>query len=84
VPLVGGPVEVLLLAAVLLLALAHWLRRRRRFPGPRLHGEAGIDREALEQAEREVRELDPELPDGDRPEDDWGPGAARPRPPVRL
>lgn len=80
----GGPLEVLLLAAVLLAALVVWLRRGRRYPGPRLHGAEEIDREELEQAEREVRELGPLPPEEDRPGDDWGPGAARPRPPVRL
>jgi hypothetical protein len=76
--------EVLLIAAVLVLALGMWLRRRRQYPGPRLYGDEGIDREELEQAEREVRELDPGPPGEDQPGDDWGPGAARPRPPVRL
>jgi hypothetical protein len=76
--------EVLLIAAVLVLALGMWLRRRRQYPGPRLYGDEGIDREELEQAEREVRQLDPDPPGEDRPGDDWGPGAARPRPPVRL
>lgn len=83
-PLVGGPIEVLLIAAALVLALVGWLRRGRPYPGPRLHGDEGIDREELEEAERDVRELDPEPPGDDRPGDDWGPGAARPRPPVRL
>jgi hypothetical protein len=84
VALVGGPLEVLVIAGVLVVALGVWLRRRRAYPGPRLHGDAGIDREELEQAEREVRELDPASPDDERPGDDWGPGAARPRPPARL
>ena len=82
--IVGGPVEVLLIAAVLLAALVVWLRRRRHYPGPRLHGAEEIDREELEQAEREVRELDQLPPGEDRTGDDWGPGAAPPRPPVRL
>ncbi len=83
-PFISGPVGVLLVAAVLLLAVAAWLRRDQRYPGPRLHGDDGIDRDELEEAEREVRELDPPPPGDDRPGDDWGPGAARPRPPVRL
>jgi hypothetical protein len=82
--LVGGPVGVILVAAVLVLALAAWLLRDRRYPGPRLHGDDGIDLQALEEAEREVRDLDPPPPGEDRPGDDWGPGVARPRPPVRL
>jgi len=66
-------------------AVIGWLMRPRKHPGPRLVGSDGIDREELEAAEREVRELEA----GHRPEegfegDDWGTGAARPRPPVRL
>ena len=83
-PIIDGPVGVLLVGAALLLALAVWLLRDRRHPGPRIHGQDGIDREELEAAEREVRDLPPGPPDEDRPGDDWGPGAARPRPPVRL
>ncbi len=85
VPLVSGPFGTLLVAAAALAALAVWLLRRPRHPGPRLMGDEGIDWEELEAAEREVRELEA----GQRPEDgfegdDWGPGAAQPRPPVRL
>jgi hypothetical protein len=84
-PLVSGPVGTLLVAATVVAAVAVWLMRRPRHPGPRLVGDDGIDREELEAAEREVRELD----SGRKPEDgfegeDWGPGAAQPRPPVRL
>ena len=83
--IVSGPVGTLLVAAAALIALVLWLRRDRRYPGPRLSDRDGIDREELEAAEREVRELDPSA----RPEtgflgDDWGPGATRPRPPERL
>lgn len=73
---VGGPIGGLLVAAVLLLAVLLWLRRDRRHPGPRLHGDA-IDREELEEAEREVRDL-PMAPPGEAPpDDDWGPGTPR-------
>jgi hypothetical protein len=85
VPFVSGPVGTLLIAATVAAALIGWLMRPRKHPGPRLVGSDGIDREELEAAEREVRELEA----GHRPEegfegDDWGTGAARPRPPVRL
>ena len=83
--IVGGPVGTLLVALAAIVALVIWLRRDRSYPGPRLIDDDGIDREELEAAEREVRELDPTA----RPEDgflgdDWGPGASRPRPPERL
>ncbi len=83
--IVGGPVGTLLVALAAVIALVLWLRRDRRYPGPRLADDDGIDREELEAAEREVRDLDPSA----RPEDgflgdDWGPGAGRPRPPERL
>jgi hypothetical protein len=75
----------LLVALAAIIALIIWLRRDRRYPGPRLHGEEGIDREELEEAEREVRELDARhRPDEGFLGDDWGPGAGKPRPPERL
>lgn len=84
-PLVSGPVGTLLVAGVALAALVVWLVRRQRHPGPRLVGDDGIDREELETAEREVRDLErARQPDDGFEGDDWGPGAARPRPPVRL
>ena len=84
-PLIGSPVPAIFLAAVLIVGLILWLTRERRYPGPRLHGEDGIDRQELEAAEREVRELETgALPEEDRPGDDWGPGTGRPRPPTRL
>jgi hypothetical protein len=83
-PLFTGPVGTLLIACAAIITLVLWLRRDRHYPGPRLLGDEGIDREELERAEREVRELnqhqDPE--DGYTP--DWGPGTSRPRPPERL
>jgi hypothetical protein len=84
-PFVGGPIGILLVAVAVLAAVIVWLVRPRRHPGPRLVGDDGIDRDELEAAEQEVRELE----SGQRPEDgfegdDWGHGAVRPRPPVRL
>lgn len=84
-PIISGPVGTLLVAAAALIALVLWLRRDRSYPGPRLTGDDGIDREELEAAEREVRDLDPNArPEDGFPGDDWGPGASRPRPPERL
>lgn len=78
-PLIGGAVETVLVSAILLVALLAWLRRDRRHPGPRLHGSDGIDREVLEEAEREVRDLEASArQEEERPGDDWGPGVARP------
>jgi hypothetical protein len=84
-PIITEPMGTLLIALAAVAALVIWLKRDRSYPGPRLHGEEGIDREELEQAEREVRELESHQ----RPEDgflgdDWGPGAGKPRPPERL
>jgi hypothetical protein len=84
VPFISGPVSVLLVAGALLVALVVWFLRDRSYPGPRLYGDDGIDRDELDEAEREVRDLEPPPPGEDRPGEDWGPGAARPRPPVRL
>jgi hypothetical protein len=82
---VSGPVGTLLVAGASVMALLVWLIRRPRHPGPRLVGNDGIDRAALEAAEREVRDLET----GARPDEgfegeDWGPGVARPRSPVQL
>jgi hypothetical protein len=78
-PVIGGAGEAVLVSLVLVVALVIWLRRDRRHPGPRLHGSDGIDREVLEEAEREVRDLDASAqPEEERPGDDWGPGVARP------
>jgi hypothetical protein len=85
-PYVSGPVGVLLVAGAIMATFVVWLLRDRRYPGPRLHDEdTGIDQEELEAAEREVREREVhQRPDEDVLGDDWGPGTARPRPPVRL
>jgi hypothetical protein len=83
--IVGGPVGTLLVALAAVIALVLWLRRDRSYPGPRLIDDDGIDREELEAAEREVRNLDSDArPEQGFPGDDWGPGASRPRPPERL
>jgi hypothetical protein len=83
-PMITGPVGTLLVAIAAIVALIIWLRRDRRYPGPRLQSENdGIDREELERAEREVRELGSHSrPEDDVLGDDWGPGT--PRPPERL
>ena len=84
-PIITGPFGTLLIAAVALVALLLWLRRDRSYPGPRLHDDEGIDRDELEQAEREVRELEShQRPDEGFLGDDWGPGVGKPRPPERL
>ncbi|HUR95057.1 MAG TPA: hypothetical protein VMY76_10765 [Gemmatimonadales bacterium] len=84
-PLVSGPVGTLIVATAAIAALIVWLFRRPRHPGPRLVGDDGIDRDELEAAEREVRDLaGDQQPEGGFEGEDWGPGAARPRPPMRL
>ena len=85
-PVIVGPVGTLLVALAAVVALVLWLRRDRGYPGPRLDSEDdGIDRDELEAAEREVRDLDSSDRAGDELlGDDWGPGASRPRPPERL
>jgi hypothetical protein len=83
--MVTGPVGTLLVALAALIAFVVWLRRDRSYPGPRLSGDTEIDREELEAAEREVRDLDTKAgPEDGFLGDDWGPGASRPRPPERL
>jgi hypothetical protein len=83
--ILGGPVGTLLVALAAVIALLLWLRRDRSYPGPRLTDDDGIDREELEAAEREVRDIDPAArAEEGFPGDDWGPGASRPRPPERL
>jgi hypothetical protein len=85
ISIVSGPIGTLLVALLAMVALVVWFRRGRRYPGPRLEGDEGIDRETLEAAEREVRDLDSrQRPEEGFEGDDWGPGAARPRPPQRL
>jgi hypothetical protein len=83
-PLILGPVGTLLVALVAIVALVLWLRRDRSYHGPRLQSDDdGIDYEELEQAEREVRELESrQRPEEGFKGDDWGPGS--PRPPDRL
>jgi hypothetical protein len=84
-PVVSGPLGTLLIALAAIITFVLWLRRDRSYPGPRLHGDEGIDREELEQAEREVRDLGShQRPNEGFLGDDWGPGAGRPRPPERL
>jgi hypothetical protein len=68
---------ILLAAGILFVALANWLGRPER-PMSREPWEPEdkiepIDREALEAAEREVRDRE-EDPVQEEPGDDWGPG----------
>ena len=83
-PIFGGPVDTLLIAGMLAVAVAAWVLRPRRYPGPRSMTGDEIDREVLEAAEREVRDLNRSREPGDDSEDDgdWGPGTAR-RPQLR-
>jgi hypothetical protein len=83
-PIISEPVGTLLVALAVVVALVLWLRRDRGYPGPRLESpDDGIDHEQLEQAEREVRDLDSQQrPEDDFSGNDWGPGS--PRPPERL
>jgi len=84
-PIITEPMGTLLIALAALAALLIWFTRDRKYPGPRLHGDSGIDHEELEAAEREVRDLESQQrPDDGFLGDDWGPGATRPRPPERL
>jgi hypothetical protein len=84
-PIITEPVGTIIIASAAIVALVIWLRRDRGYPGPRLHADDGIDREELEQAEREVRDLGAhQRPDEGFIGDDWGPGAGKPRPPERL
>jgi hypothetical protein len=47
-PMVSGPVGTLLVALAALIALVLWLRRDRRYPGPRREADDdGIDHEEL-------------------------------------
>ena len=83
--IVSGPLGTMLVALVAIAALVVWLRRDRRYPGPRRTEDEEIDRKELEAAEREVRDLDAsQRVDEGYIGDDWGPGASRPRPPERL
>jgi hypothetical protein len=81
VPIVSWPVGTILIAGVALAALIAWLTRRRPYPGPRrLPEDDHIDREALEAAEREVRDLDASRrPEQGLEDEDWGPGVPGPR-----
>jgi hypothetical protein len=83
-PIITEPVGTILVASAVIVALIIWLRREKRYPGPRLQSdEDEIDHEELERAEREIRELGSrQTPDQGFAADDWGPGT--PRPPERL
>lgn len=74
----GSSAGVLLLM-LLLAAVVAWLVGRRPVDARRADRDADIDREVLEEAEEEVRDLDgmlsPEEADEELP--DWGPGAPK-------
>ena len=52
-PIITEPMGTLLIALAALAALLIWFARDRKYPGPRLHGDSGIDHEELEAAERD-------------------------------
>jgi len=68
-----------LLTGLTVLAVLYWLARRNEDPKPpRRSPPWEVDREALEAAEREVRDLAIDHdPDEAFEGDDWGPGAPR-------
>jgi hypothetical protein len=74
-------VSTILVAGAVLASLIVWLTRRRPYPGPRrLPEDDSIDREALEAAEREVRDLDASRrPEQGLEEEDGGPTLWKPR-----
>jgi hypothetical protein len=81
--LIVGPLASLLIATLAVAAFIAWLRRYRRYPGPRLLTEQpDIDHGELEAAEREVRGMASRAPDEPVAGRDWRPGV--PRPPERL
>ncbi len=76
-----------LLGVALALSLLIWLLRRgeRADIPPQEIGDPEVDYPELEQAEREVRDLDLNArPDEGFVGDDWGPGTGKGRPPERL
>ena len=68
-----------MLTALVIFAVAYWLVRRGEDIRSRHRSPShDIDRDVLERAEREVRDLDIDhRPDDGFEGDDWGPGAAR-------
>ena len=68
-----------MLTALAIFAVAYWLVRRGEDIRSRQRSAShDIDREVLEQAEREVRDLDIDHhPDDGFEGDDWGPGTAK-------
>jgi hypothetical protein len=79
--LLSGTLSTLVVAGLAVAGLVRWLMRDRHYPGPQLVGTSpGIDRDALERAERELHMLEP-APDELLPRE-LRPGV--PRPPERL
>jgi hypothetical protein len=83
-PIITSPIGTLLIALAAIVALVLWLRRDRSYPGPRLlSDDDGIDYKRLEEAEREVQELERnQHPQEGLAGSDWP--RRSPRPPERL
>ena len=78
----GGLAVLVLWAGIVALRREEPERPRNR-EAKRPRADDGIDRDELERAEREVRDLDAfDQPDDGFQGDDWGPGAPRGFPPV--
>ena len=70
---------IVVLTGLAVVAILYWIARRREGVNSRHRsGHQDVDRDVLEQAEREVRDLDTGVnPDDGFEGDDWGPGAAK-------
>ena len=76
-PIILFPAVLLIFAAFVILGRRH---EEVRMPGAGQDRDEGIDREELERAEREVRDMDDDgsgAPPEQSKGDDWGPGVPR-------